>query len=246
MFSNKKYKTSKRQKGKKMAKEKTANNEVGVIGQMYEERKTGKVGVLESREVKYKTLMMRDKDGKTFNITFSTFRSNWRKYQGEEVIQTSTQVEEQKVADEKKKISDKKTVKTESTEIKLTTEEKVKRLRALSDTVSSAIIDKGLELKVDRSAKGAINVRYKKTSVLQIWDVYKLGKYSFRTREMVDKYVKLNESKEVLGDGGNNIRYRVTYDKFDNTLAEMLNAIAKFIDERKSNEKTKKEKQEEK
>lgn len=246
MFSNKKYKTSKRQKGKKMAKEKTANNEVGVIGQMYEERKTGKVGVLESREVKYKTLMMRDKDGKTFNITFSTFRSNWRKYQGEEVIQTSTQVEEQKVVDEKKKISDKKTVKTESTEIKLTTEEKVKRLRALSDTVSSAIIDKGLELKVDRSAKGAINVRYKKTSVLQIWDVYKLGKYSFRTREMVDKYVKLNESKEVLGDGGNNIRYRVTYDKFDNTLAEMLNAIAKFIDERKSNEKTKKEKQEEK
>lgn len=246
MFSNKKYKTSKRQKGKKMAKEKTANNEVGIIGQMYEERKTGKVGVLESREVKYKTLMMRDKDGKTFNITFSTFRSNWRKYQGEEVIQTSTQVEEQKVADERKKASDKKTVKTESTEIKLTTEEKVKRLRALSDTVSSAIIDKGLELKVDRSAKGAINVRYKKTSVLQIWDVYKLGKYSFRTREMVDKYVKLNESKEVLGDGGNNIRYRVTYDKFDNTLAEMLNAIAKFIDERKSNEKTKKEKQEEK
>lgn len=229
-----------------MAKEKTANNEVGVIGQMYEERKTGKVGVLESRETKYKTLMMRDKDGKTFNITFSTFRSNWRKYQGEEVIQTSTQVEEQKVVDEKKKASDKKTVKTESIEIKLTTEEKVKRLRALSDTISSAIIDKGLELKVDRSAKGAINVRYKKTSVLQIWDVYKLGKYSFRIKEMIDKYVKLNESKEVLGDSGNNIRYRVTYDKFDNTLAEMLNAIAKFIDERKSNEKTKKEKQEEK
>lgn len=230
-----------------MAKEKTANNEVGVIGQMYEDRKTGKVGVLESREVKYKTLLMRDKEGKTFNITYSTFRSNWRKYQGEEVVQTSTQVEEQKVVAEKKKASDKKAVKTETTEIKLTTEEKVKRLRALSDTVSSAIVDKGLELKVDRSAKGAINIRYKKNTVIQIWDVYKLGKYSFRTREMVDKYAKLNEPKEILEDGGNNIRYRVTYDKFDSVLSELLNAAAKFIEERKkSTEKTKNEKQEEK
>ena len=100
----KKYKTSKRQKGKKMAKEKTANNEVGVIGQMYEDRKTGRVGVLEERNTKFKSLMFRDTEGATFNIVYSTFRSNWRKYQGDKVIKTSTQVEEEKVETKKKNL----------------------------------------------------------------------------------------------------------------------------------------------
>ena len=68
-------------------------NEVGTIGQMYEDRKSGKLGVLESREEKYKTLMLRGEDGKTFSIQYSTFRSNWRKYQGDKLIQTSSQTE---------------------------------------------------------------------------------------------------------------------------------------------------------
>lgn len=52
---------------------------LGVIGQKYEDRKTGKSGVLESRDEKYKTLMLRGDDGVSFNICNSTFRSNWRK-----------------------------------------------------------------------------------------------------------------------------------------------------------------------
>lgn len=76
-------------------------NEPGIIGQQYEHRKTHKIGVLESRETKYKTLMFRDKDGGSFTTTYSTFRSDWRKYQGDDVVaQTSTQVEDTK--DEKK------------------------------------------------------------------------------------------------------------------------------------------------
>lgn len=58
---------------------------VGIIGQKYEDRKTGKCGVLESRDDKYKTLMFRGEDGLTFNISNSSFRSNWRKVKDESV-----------------------------------------------------------------------------------------------------------------------------------------------------------------
>lgn len=62
---------------------------VGIIGQKYEDRKTGKCGVLESRDDKYKTLMFRGDDGSTFNISNSSFRSNWRKVREEEVEETA-------------------------------------------------------------------------------------------------------------------------------------------------------------
>lgn len=58
---------------------------VGIIGQKYEDRKTGKCGVLESRDEKYKTLMFKADDGSTFSISNSSFRSNWRKVKEEEV-----------------------------------------------------------------------------------------------------------------------------------------------------------------
>lgn len=66
------------------------------VGQMYENRRTKKVGVLEEADEKYKTVLMRDDEGNSFNITYSTFKSNWRKYTGDKVIQTSSQVEETK------------------------------------------------------------------------------------------------------------------------------------------------------
>ena len=72
--------------------EKLANP--GVIGETYQDRKhPERLGVLESRNEKFKTLMFRDKEGNTFNIQYSTFRSQWRKYQGDEVLQTSSQKE---------------------------------------------------------------------------------------------------------------------------------------------------------
>jgi hypothetical protein len=58
---------------------------VGIIGQKYEDRKTGKSGTLESRDDKYKTLLFKADDGSTFNISNSSFRSNWRKVKDEEV-----------------------------------------------------------------------------------------------------------------------------------------------------------------
>ena len=53
-------------------------SELGVIGQMYEDRRTKKKGKLVERDDKYKTLLMESEDGKSFNVSFSGFKSNWR------------------------------------------------------------------------------------------------------------------------------------------------------------------------
>lgn len=220
--------------------------EVGIIGQMYEERKSGKIGVLESREPKYKTLMMRDKDGKSFNITFSTFRSNWRKYTGDEVIQTSTQVEENREEEKKEKVEAVKTVKEKKEEVKVSTEDKVKRLRALSTVVENAIKEKGIDLKVDRSSRGNLNIRYKKTNLIQIWDVIKLEKYSFRLKESVDQYINTQAEREFFEKHSLKVRYRVDSSKFDKTLSEVLDAAEKWIEIKLQDDKKKSEKNEEK
>ena len=51
----------------------------GVIGQRYSDRRSGKTGVLIDRNEKFKTLLFEADDGSTFNICYSTFRSQWRK-----------------------------------------------------------------------------------------------------------------------------------------------------------------------
>lgn len=66
---------------------------VGIIGQKYEDRKTGKSGVLESRDDKYKTMMFRADDGTTFNVSNSSFRSNWRKVKSEDEAAADEQAE---------------------------------------------------------------------------------------------------------------------------------------------------------
>ena len=135
----------------KTENKKPVNTEVGIIGQMYENRKSKRVGVLESREEKYKTLMLRDSEGKSFNITYSTFRSDWRKYNGEELIQTSTQVEEERTKEEKREEKSKKVVESKQKSVRLAAEEKIKVIRATEDIVESRIKKSGADLKVTRS-----------------------------------------------------------------------------------------------
>jgi hypothetical protein len=54
-------------------------SEIGKIGAIYEDRRTKKQGKLLERDNKFKTLLMEASDGKSFNITFGSFKSNWRK-----------------------------------------------------------------------------------------------------------------------------------------------------------------------
>jgi hypothetical protein len=171
-------------------------NEVGVIGQMYENRKTKKVGVLESRDEKFKTLMMRDNDGKSFNINFSTFRSDWRKYQGEEVIQTSTQIEEQK-AEEKKEVTEaKKEVKKEKS-VKMSTEDKVKEVKALTTIIENRLKASNSVLKVSRKAQGGIVIRYNKYTVFEAWVKYGQNKTDIFFRGTILDVLKKEEKEQI-------------------------------------------------
>jgi len=53
---------------------------VGTIGQKYENRKSGKQGILVDRDEGKKVLQFLDKEsGQPFSVTFLSFKSNWRK-----------------------------------------------------------------------------------------------------------------------------------------------------------------------
>lgn len=72
----------------------------GVIGQRYSDRRTGKTGVLIDRNEKFKTLLFEADDGSTFNICYSTFRSQWRKESMEQptiITDASDKIEETEI-----------------------------------------------------------------------------------------------------------------------------------------------------
>lgn len=154
-------------------------NEVGIIGQMYESRRSKKIGVIESRNDKYRTLMMRAPDGNSFTITYSTFKSDWRKYQGNEVAETSTQVEEKR---EKVKKAEEKLEKPAKTEkIKISRSEKVEASGALYDLVSSIVEKSEGNLSVKLNSKGGVIVRRGHKTVCGAWVSDIPGIYSLYT-----------------------------------------------------------------
>lgn len=173
-------------------------NEVGIIGQMYEERKSKKVGVLESREPKYKTLMMRDKDNKTFNITYSTFRSNWRKYQGNEVIETSTQKEEKKEKKEKEVKAVEQEINTKSEKIKFSTDDKVKAVRALEKFLEDRISANGANLKLARNSRGGVIVGHKRRTAFEVWCKYGIDKYDIFFRGDIADTLDKDEFNDLM------------------------------------------------
>ena len=223
-----------------MATAKT-KSEVGIIGQMYEDRKSKKIGVLESREEKFKTLMMRDKEGKSFNITYSTFKSNWRKYNGEENIQTSTQVSEEKAGTEKRKADNKKIVESKQEVVKISTEEKVKKLRALESIIADKIKSKNVDLKTNRTSKGGIIVRNKKYKLFEIWIKFNKDRYEFVSR---DELIAVDKKKydDIAKSTGSELvihenwvlksQYLVPNDKYEEVLDTLLDMSAKFIESR--------------
>ena len=175
--------------------EKLANP--GVIGETYQDRKhPDRLGVLESRNEKFKTLMFRDKEGNTFNIQYSTFRSQWRKYQGDEVLQTSSQKEaeaqkeEIEVAQAKENLAEQKVKKSADTSdrrsIRISPEEK----RRLIDDVKLTVEDASKKCNSDviffeHTSKDGERLYYlngkKKVTICMIWTLFSknLGKVRF-------------------------------------------------------------------
>ena len=167
-----KQNTAHTKKGEKksMADTKNTKSEVGIIGQTYQNRKTKKLGTLESRNEKCKTLCMVDPEGKTFNIVYSTFKSDWRKATDVETKPVKTEQKAEKTAPAK---STKKAEATEQTEkpkkAKLSMEEKVKALISAKAVLDELIEKSKLPLTVKSLSKGGLKVKYNRKTVFELW-----------------------------------------------------------------------------
>lgn len=233
-------------------------SEVGIIGQMYEERKSKKVGVLESREPKYKTLMFRDKDGGTFNITYSTFKSNWRKYQGEEVITTSTQKEEARQDAEvetKKRENKDKAAKKELSEVsekpKITRADKMKMATALKTIIENAVNGTIPDARVSKTTKGSVKVYYKNRILMGAYVRPLENRYTFDTTTEIANMIQhpgieveklVNESWRV------STRFRFSEDDLTDMLNIFVSVLTGYVIDKyiKPEEEKKKAKEEKK
>lgn len=219
-------------------------NEVGIIGQMYENRKTKKVGVLESREEKYKTLMLRDTEGKSFNITYSTFKSDWRKYQGTEVAETSTQVEEKKTEQKEEVKQAKKEVKEKSSKVSMSREDKVKAVHAVKQIVSDAVTAKIPEMRVDTCTKGGVKLHFKHKLLMEVWVRYNENKYTFCANDALAEKISPTSDIEVAKNDNWTLKtkYRFAQDKIDAIMPMFVDALLAVSNEisEKENEKKKK------
>lgn len=226
-------------------------NEPGIIGQMYEDRKSKKRGVLESRESKYKTLMLRDDEGKSFNITYSTFKSNWRKYAGEDAIQTSTQIEETKAEEKKETAKAKKTVSTSSEKsMKFTTEEKIKAVRATEKFIEERIKANNSTLELSRNSRGGIIIGHKRATAFEVWVKYGIDRYDIFFRDDIantldkSEFKALSANTEYTEHETWKLRhgYRVANTELGNFIDKLLvisDAYYKAKSEQKENEKKK-------
>ena len=145
------------------------------VGQTYENRRTKKVGVIEEVDEKYKTVLMRDVEGNSFNITFSTFRSNWRKYSGDKVIQTSTQVEEAK-EEVKKTVNKKKSSRMSRDDVYRIIDASYK---SVISTVSSGYT--GFDVKL--SSRGGIVIKVGNSKVCEFWIKPQTNSFNVRISE---------------------------------------------------------------
>lgn len=231
-------------------KNEKTKSEVGIIGQTYEERKSGKLGVLEGRKEKFKTLLMRDVNGQSFDINYSTFRSNWRKYQGEAVVQTSAQkAEEAQTVKEELKEAKKEMAKSTETTIKFDRKERMDAIKALRVVLADSIKDAKYPLEIVNLSKGGTVVKLvgKKRTMFEIWLPLRYPDiYSFRLRDDLNKFVETDEPSEFLEKDVNCIRYRPKRENFDVMLKALLTAIEKFVDETGFLDTTKNDKNEEK
>lgn len=233
-------------------------SEVGIIGQMYEERKSKKVGVLESREPKYKTLMFRDKDGGSFNITYSTFKSNWRKYQGEEVVQTSTQIEEAKQEEEveaQKRANRNKAAKKEISELsdkpKLTREEKLKIVMALKTVIENAVYGAIPDAKVAKTTKNGIKVYYKNRILMGAYARPLENRYTFDTTTEIANMIQhpgIEVEKLVNENWHVSTKFRFSENDLDDMLNIFVSVLTGYVIEKyiKPEEERKKAKEEKK
>lgn len=266
MFVNKNYQTSNTtEREKRMATKELTKpvNHADKIGQMYEERKkdgtTGRIGVIEEVNDKFRTFMMRDVDGNSFNITFATLKSGWRKYQGDVVIQTAEQkaeAKQEKAIETQKKqnreASAKKVLEDVGEKPKISREDKVKAVSALKVLIENAVIGVVPDARVAKTTRSSVKVYYKNHILMGAYVRPIENRYTFDTTSEIAElihYPGIKVDKIVNEEWHISTKFRFSQDDIDAMLNIFVNALTGYVLEKyikpEQNKKSKKEKNEE-
>lgn len=169
-------------------------SEVGIIGQIYEDRRTHKKGKLLERDEKYKTLLMESDDGKSFNITYGGFKSNWRKVDEEvpTIEEAMQEVEVPVIASEKPVIEAVPKVKKQRKEHEVSKGFETATLKLLEYVKS--FNNKDITSKVTPE-KRRIAVKCRSKRAFVVAHLVRFGKYQVCVAE--DFFVKLKDKNYV-------------------------------------------------
>ena len=228
------------------------SEQVGIIGQMYENRKTHANGVLESRDEKCRTLLFRDAEGKSFNITYSTFKSTWRKYVGEDEILTSSQKEANEKLQEKqveiaKEIASaprKADNNADRRKPALSKVDKAQLAESCKILVDDAILHTNSDLFKLKSKNEGCVVKYKNHRILEVWPKINLRDVGntviYTTNEILDASVfdKKVGVFTVEVDEGSSIpaKFTIKTELLDSVLKSMMAAATEIYTKKAEDE----------
>ena len=220
-------------------------SELGIIGQIYEDRRTKKQGKLIDRDEKFKTLLMESSDGKSFNISFGGFKSNWRKV--DEPVQTIEEaMEEAKIPNEvadvistdlapKPRKKYKKKPKPESG-ICIALEDAIKSMVEYLDSFNSNKLS--LDPKFDREL---VTVKVGRCKLMEVFHKPTTKYFTIACKDDIAKVA----NKQIYINGVNyyetrkplNYAFRVSDDNFNKFLNDLRPLIVDILSERVEEDK---------
>lgn len=239
---------------------KEKSKEIGVIGMTYENRKSKKRGVLESRDDKYMTLMMRDEDGKQFNITYGTFSSSWRQYKGDDVIETSTQVELNREEDETvaetpaKKDADEKKVEEAVKKASKDPHANMKMHQHIKHVVEEILEKRGItSIRAVAGSKGSISMCVGNRHFVELWPKSHKGSFQLCLKEEFFKFAENFFTEEAITTAEYKetwkLKYNVQYipvERLEYVVTDLVKNLDRFVTENTETEKKTTVEQEEK
>ena len=244
-----------------------------IIGQKYEDRTTGKIGTVESRDEKYKTLSMVAEDGSTFSITEASFRSKWRKCKGDDADAT-TNTDAKPESNGDAKTSDQtnadnctpidgeagKKAKAKKAKEKKETKPKFDPSQVFGDTVTEVQTIVGgcpvaLAITTDKAYGIHIKDATNKDAQFEIWVKTRNKEFDLCVSEELDKHIERSEATNIPFLMSHKPRrlcrvYKYNLSEMNVVIPEVLNGIVKLLDEAAkatlAEEQLKREKEEEK
>lgn len=244
-----------------------------IIGQKYEDRTTGKIGTVESRDEKYKTLSMVAEDGSTFSITEASFRSKWRKYKGDDE-DTTTNTDAKPESNGDAKTSDQtdadnctpidgeagKKAKAKKAKEQKEAKPKFDPSQVFGDTVTEVQTIVGgcpvaLAITTDKAYGIHIKDATNKDAQFEVWVKTRNKEFDLCVSEELDKHIERSEATNIPFLMSHKPRrlcrvYKYNLSELNVVIPEVLNGIVKLLDEvakaTLAEEQLKREKEEEK